>query len=183
MNEQTMSLVCHVRTGVILGLLAASLVGCADHQPEPPADAPFQLLSMGEKAPTYRAVTPAGDSIEIGPGQPVTLLNLWATWCGPCREEFPDLERLHQALAPHGLRVVAVDVEPDPPETVTRFAAEFEITFTVAIDPTGNIQEHYQAMGLPSSYLIGTDGTLLALWTGVLPPSAQRTIEAHLNKQ
>jgi thiol-disulfide isomerase/thioredoxin len=163
-----------------LSLLVVLPGGCAERVEEPPDDALFQPLTVGEAAPAYRVITPAGDSVAIGPGQGVTLLNLWATWCGPCLKEFPDIEQLHRELGPRGLRVVAVDVEADPPETVTRFAANLGVTFTVALDPAGAIEERYQSMGLPSSYLIGPDGLLLARWTGVLPPSARETIEAHL---
>lgn len=140
----------------------------------------FKPLTVGQPVPVYAAVTPGGDTLHIGPGQPLTLLNLWATWCGPCIEEFPDLEHLHQTLAPRGLRIVAVDVDPDPPEIVTRFAADLGVTFPLAIDPDGRVQDRFQAMAMPSSYLIDRDGHLLARWTGILPPSARDSIEAHL---
>ena len=164
-------------------LLLVAVAGCRPSANESAAsdeDAAFALLAIGEPAPSYQVVTPAGDSLSLGAGEPLTLLNLWATWCGPCREEFPDLETLHQDLAPRGLRVLAVDVDADPPEAVLNFASEWDITFALAIDRAGHIQTTYQAMGLPSSYLIGTDGRLLALWTGILPPSARATIEKHL---
>jgi thiol-disulfide isomerase/thioredoxin len=171
---------------IIACLLLVAATGCRpsadDPGPGEPGDTAFSLLSVGEPVPLYQVITPAGDSLSIGVGGPVTLLNLWATWCGPCREEFPDLEALHQELAPRGLRVLAVDVDADPPEAVLNFANEFDITFAVAIDRAGHIQSTYQAMGLPSSYLIGTDGRLLALWTGILPSTARATIEQHLTQ-
>jgi len=61
-----------------------------------------------------------------------------------------------------------------------RFAADLGVTFPLAIDPDGRVQEQFQAFAMPSSYLISRDGRLLARWTGILPPSARDTIEAHL---
>lgn len=151
-------------------------------QPSDVVDAPFSVLTPGEDAPRYSVVSLSGDTLGVSNTDEYTLLNLWATWCGPCREEFPDLEEIHRELGPAGLRVLAVDVDPDTPEAVLNFANEFDLTFKLAVDRDGRIQEVFSAVGLPSSFLIDSDGTLLARWSGVLPPGAKETIREHLNE-
>jgi len=171
---------------LVLLLVLAVADGLACRAPDAPAPAMstasegFKLLAAGDAVPRYTVATPAGDSLRIAPGGSLTLLNLWAPWCSPCLEEFPDLERLHRTFEAEGLRIVAVDVDPDPPETIRRFAAEMGTTFPIAGDPAGQIQQQFQALALPSSYLISPDGHLLARWTGVLPDSAAATIRRHL---
>jgi thiol-disulfide isomerase/thioredoxin len=174
----------------VIGLLALLAAGCGQRAETPDAPSPAAgantasgLLAAGDLVPEYRTVTPHGDTLQLGPQQPVTLLNLWATWCGPCIEEFPDLERLHRQLEPAGLRIIAVDVDPDAPETVLSFAADLGVTFTVATDPEGRIEERFQSMALPSSYLIDGEGRLVARWTGALKPAALETIEAYFTER
>ena len=99
----------------------------------------------------------------------VVLVNFWATWCAPCVKEMPALQRLHENLAPQGLRIVAVSVDPAPSPltppgpfgiSVRDFVERFGLTFTVLHDPTGRIQRVYQSPGLPSTYIIDRMGRI-----------------------
>jgi len=135
-------------------------------------------------APEYTAQTVEGDEIAIGPGQPVTLLNVWATWCVPCRTEFPDLEEVYREYAPQGLRLIAVSVDAGGTDRVQGFVDEMGTTFTIVHDREARIEELYRAMGLPNTYLIDGDGALVKSWLGPLPVAdARAAIEATLAGQ
>jgi cytochrome c biogenesis protein CcmG, thiol:disulfide interchange protein DsbE len=97
------------------------------------------------------------------------LLNLWATWCAPCVKEMPALQRLHEELAPQGLRIVAISVDRPPAVMnpfgqfsgdIRAFVERFGLTFTVLHDPSGGVQSVYQSSGLPTTYLIDREGRI-----------------------
>jgi thiol-disulfide isomerase/thioredoxin len=100
----------------------------------------------------------------------VVLLNVWATWCAPCREEMPSMQRLRQAISDPDFQVVAVSVDADAPGVlgylgrpggdVEGFVEELGLTFDILRDPSGRIGETYQTTGLPETFLIGRDGVI-----------------------
>ena len=91
----------------------------------------------------------------------VVLLNVWATWCDPCRREMPSIERLYQELGPKGFRVLAVSIDDaGAAGDIRDFAREYGLTFDILHDPTGGIQRTYQLIGVPESFLIDKDGVI-----------------------
>ncbi|HEY3304393.1 MAG TPA: TlpA disulfide reductase family protein [Candidatus Binatia bacterium] len=94
----------------------------------------------------------------------LVLLNFWATWCVPCREEMPAMERLYQQFKSKGFTIVAVDVK-DSRKDALQFLKELKITYPVMFDPEGEVGLLYGAWGLPATYLIGSKGEGLArMW-------------------
>ena len=97
----------------------------------------------------------------------VILLNIWATWCIPCRTEMPSIEAVHQALGPKGLKVVAVSVDNEGEEQKIRdFAREYQLSFEMLHDPTGSIEGIYRTTGVPETFVIARDGTVRKKWIG-----------------
>jgi peroxiredoxin len=90
----------------------------------------------------------------------VVLLNFWATWCGPCQEEMPAMERLARDFADRGLLVVAVNHE-EAQAVVADFVRDHGLTFPVLLDPDGGVAERYRVVGLPTSYVIDHKGVLV----------------------
>lgn len=91
----------------------------------------------------------------------VVLLNVWATWCAPCRAEMPDIEQLYEGYAARGFKVVAVSIDgPGMEAGIREFAKQFGLTFDVLHNPAGDIQDIYQMTGVPESFLIGRDGVI-----------------------
>lgn len=148
----------------------------------------FKPLSVGDPVPAYATRTLAGDTARVGDSQPqpLTLLNVWATWCVPCQKEFPDLERIHRDYGARGLRVLAVSVDADGDDTKIRdFIGRYSATFSIGHDPEGTIRDRYQSLGIPESYLISPDGKLLFRNPGAFPEGAatvRAAIEAALPK-
>jgi len=92
----------------------------------------------------------------------VVLLSFWATWCGPCRKEMPGMQRLWQRYKDQGLVVVAVSVDKGSLKRVLSFVKRHVLTYPVLLDPTGEVQNRYEVVGLPMSYIIGRDGKISA---------------------
>jgi len=91
----------------------------------------------------------------------VVFLNFWATWCGPCRFEMPSMEKLYQRFKSSGLEIVAVNLQEDR-DSVQRFVDEYDLSFPVLLDTTGRIGATYGARSIPTTYIVGRDGTVLA---------------------
>lgn len=132
------------------------------------------LVEPGSGAPQYAARNIATDttvSVRSYRGK-VILLNIWATWCPPCRIEMPSMEALQQKFAGTDFRVVAVSVDKDDEKVVEDFVREHGFTFDVLHDPTAGIQQVYQTTGVPESFVIDRDGVIVkkvigaALWDG-----------------
>ena len=132
----------------------------------------FRPIAVGEPVPEFAVRTLAGDSARIAPGEPVTLLNVWATWCGPCEKEFPEIEALQKEFGPRGLRIVAVSVDEGEDAAVADFVRAKGATFEIGRDPEGMIRRVYQGIGVPESYLISADGRLLVRQFGAIPDGA-----------
>ncbi|HYF39163.1 MAG TPA: TlpA disulfide reductase family protein, partial [Gemmatimonadales bacterium] len=89
-------------------------------------------LSVGKKAPDFQAVDLAsGDTVSLRERYQgyVTLLNIWATWCGPCRVEMPSMEQAYQSLAPEGFRIAAVSIDEGNSEDVRAFGQDLGLSF------------------------------------------------------
>lgn len=131
----------------------------------------FAPLEVGSPVPELAVRTLAGDTARVGGGGegPVTLLNVWATWCAPCEREFPELQRLQEAHGPEGLRILAISIDTGEDQPVADFAAERGATFIIGRDPRGVVQERFMTIGVPETFLITADGRLAWRKLGELP--------------
>jgi len=143
--------------GAGLALLLAALAACGGA-----AGDRLQPVEVGKPAPAYSATTLAGDSVSLASlrGR-VVLLNIWATWCHPCREEIPVLQALHERHAAEGLEVVGVSIDvASEREAVGEFVREFAMTYPVWLDPEGRVSNAFPAVGVPATFLIDPQGTV-----------------------
>lgn len=125
------------------------------------------LQPMPDNAPTpdFFLLDPSGKKTTLKDFRgKLVLLNFWATWCVPCREEMPAMERLYQQYKTKGFTIVAVDVK-DSRKDALAFIKELNITYPIMLDPDGEVGLLYGAWGLPTTYLIGPKGEGLArIW-------------------
>ncbi len=134
----------------------------------------------GHPAPDFALQTLAGDTLRLSDfkGQPV-LINFWATWCPPCRAEFPDFQRAYIDNIDN-LVIIGINNTPtDQPDRVADFVAEMGVTFPIVLDESGDVAETYNVLGLPTSIFIDRDGIVNELFTG---PINQAYIEAKLSE-
>jgi len=147
-------------------LMALALAGCAGAEAHPP--------QVGEQAPPFTALAMDGAEVrsEALIGQPF-MLNVWATWCGPCRREMPELQELHDLYVDQGFQVVGVSVDNRAAgDQIRMFVDELDIHFPILHDPTAAVQDIYFLLGLPGTFLIDAEGTIVRKWTGPFQPMA-----------
>lgn len=100
----------------------------------------------------------------------VVLVNLWATWCLPCKEEMPTLQAFYNKHKEEGLIIIAVN-DGDPKADVLQFVKDYELTFPVWLDPTYIATEQaFKTLNLPSSFVIDRNGTVQLMWVGGINP-------------
>jgi peroxiredoxin len=117
---------------------------------------------QGFLAPDFELKMPTGESVKLSDlrGQAV-LVNLWATWCPPCRAEMQSIEKVYQEYKDEGFTVLAVNMTyQDDPFAVVPFVNEQKLTFPILLDETGEMANAYQLRSLPSSYFIRRDGII-----------------------
>lgn len=173
----------------VLGLFALILVvsgfwvGLTTAEPgAEPADAADGAVRPGARgelaieASVVRFATPAGDSASLADysGQ-VVVLNLWGTWCPPCRREIPHLVELQRRLEGEGATVVGLAVDSGTPEEVTAFARDFEVNYPVWLGDSRTVVREYEALGFPTTFIVDRDGIIRRRYLG--PQTAERLLE------
>lgn len=149
---------------------AGASSGAALAQPDDPAPVSAPVgLEVGQRAPDFEAQTLDGETVALSDyrGQTV-LVNFWATWCGPCREEMPDFETIYNLHRAEGFVVLAVNNAEDR-GTVRAFAGELGLTFPIVLDETGAINDTLYGsaiQGYPTSLLIDPDGIIVQRFSG-----------------
>jgi len=121
-------------------------------------------VELGSKAPDFTAFTidsvPQKKTLADYRGQ-VLMINVWATWCLPCRVEMPSIEALHKAYGPKGLKIVAVSIDdPGTEPAIRAFAKQYGLTFEILHDAKGKITDAYDISGYPETFIIGRDGVI-----------------------
>ena len=150
-------------------LLLAS--GCASGS-ETPGNGDGRV-EVGLPAPAYATVSLDGDSVSLAQQKgKVVLLNIWATWCHPCRDEIPELRTIHNRYRDRGLELVGVSVDTDgTDETIRTFMKDFQMTFPIWRDPDERISTRFLAVGVPATFLIDKEGILRWRKTGPIAPN------------
>jgi peroxiredoxin len=122
--------------------------------------------SRAKLAEDFTVNTPGGGKFRLSEHRgKVVMINFWATWCPPCLEEMPAMERLHRRHQDTGFTLVAVSVDTDPAK-VTPFLTAQKLTFPIGLDPRMDLANSYSVRALPSSFIVGRDGNLAALAIG-----------------
>ena len=150
--------------GIILALVGALGLGVYAMHDE------FFPVDVGSRAPAFEARTVDGTnalrSLESYKGK-VVVLNIWATYCGPCLVEMPSFQQLHQQMANSDMRIVAVSIDDVVgADSVRRYAKNLGLTFDILLDSLHNIDRDYQATGYPETFIIARDGTIRKKWIG-----------------
>jgi cytochrome c biogenesis protein CcmG/thiol:disulfide interchange protein DsbE len=124
-------------------------------------------VGVGSKAPNFKAKdlqSRAPKTLADYKGQ-VVLLNVWATWCEPCKAEMPSMEELYRSYQPHGLHILAVSIDDYVTEdSIRAYAKDLGLTFEILHDPTHAIEKAYQTTGYPESFVIDRDGVIRRKW-------------------
>jgi cytochrome c biogenesis protein CcmG/thiol:disulfide interchange protein DsbE len=132
-------------------------------------DAAQPSALVGRPAPDLRGTTLDGAPFDLADwrGQ-VVLVNIWGSWCGPCREELPLLARAYATLQERGLHVVGIDVRDDAPLARTFLQEHGNASWPSVADPDGERAVDWGTFALPETYLVGPDGTVVAKAIGAV---------------
>lgn len=148
----------------------------------------IQRVEVGAEAPDFRVINLAtGDSVSLREHYEgsVTLINIWATWCIPCRVEMPAMERVYRDLAPRGFKIAAISIDEGSPEDVSAFVQDLKLTFDVLQDRSTGIQQVYQTTGVPESFLVNRQGVIVKRIIGAhdwASPVNRALVERLLNE-
>ncbi len=115
----------------------------------------------------------------------VVFLNIWATWCPPCREEMPSMEKLYQELRGNDFEILAVSIDASGATAVDAFMKEYKLSFPALLDPKGTITNLYGTTGVPESFVIGRDGIIEKIVIGPMDwftPEAVRFFRSLMQK-
>ena len=138
-----------------------------DKSPAAPTDLAAVPVKVNFAAPEIKLTTLDGvpSSLADYRGQ-VVLVNLWATWCPPCKAEMPALETFYRKHKDSGFAIVAIN-DGDPTPDVKKFVEDYGLTFPVWLDPTYIATEKaFKTLNLPSSFVVNRDGTVVLSWVG-----------------
>jgi len=133
-------------------------------------------IAVPAEAPKVGSTAPDFELVDLSTGQPITLsslkgkpvwINFWATWCPPCKEEMPIMQKLYDENKDKGLVILGVDVQ-EPESDVTPYIKEGGYSWTFVIDKTGKITDNYRVGGLPSHYFVDKEGIIQAIVIGGL---------------
>lgn len=120
----------------------------------------------GQPAPDFTLSASDGTTYRLSElrGRPV-MINFWATWCGPCKEEMPAIDEAYQAYKGSGFIVLAVNVE-ESAAPVDRYVSKLKLTFPVLLDPSGSVSARYRVRSLPTTVFVRPDGIIDGMRAG-----------------
>lgn len=140
---------------LLLALLAAIALGHA--------------AQAADAAPDFTLKANGGGNLRLSEHRgEVILLNFWASWCGPCRQEMPLLETLHQRYGELGFSVLGVNVDKDPAKAA-QLLRDIPVSFPVLLDDQGSVAARYDVSAMPTTVLIDRDGNMRYLHRGFKP--------------
>ncbi|NJO81746.1 MAG: TlpA family protein disulfide reductase [Blastochloris sp.] len=131
-------------------------------------------IRVGVRAPAISLETLDGRQVSLAEQRgKVVIVNLWASWCGPCRAEMPALQALYRAEQARGLEIFAVNsTMQDSPQAAQAFVAEHGLTFPILLDTEGVVGEDYRLRSLPSTFIVDRQGIIQAIFFGGPLPEA-----------
>jgi peroxiredoxin len=159
----------------LFGFGSGLLIATNANQPAAPVSAPaapvIQFLRENEPAPDFELRTFDGQTVRLSDfkGRPV-LINFWASWCPPCKEETPDLIAAYNDLRDVNAVFIGIGTQDDT-DKLKQFAEEYQIPYLVVEDPLGKVSNQYRVLGMPTTFLVDTDGILRKAINGVVTRS------------
>ncbi|NJN15246.1 MAG: TlpA family protein disulfide reductase [Oscillochloris sp.] len=158
-------------TAYCLFVAVIMLAGCAPRNAD-------EGVQVGQILPNAELTTFAGEKVNVHDlrGQPV-VINFWATWCEPCKEEIPMLQAAYENTSRTGFQLLAVTNESR--STVEEFVGSFGMSFPVVFDPGGRAGNRYRVQAIPTTFFLDSEGRILARHMGALDA---QTLAGYLSR-
>ena len=120
-------------------------------------------------APDFTLKSRDGKNVRLSELQgQVVMINFWASWCGPCRQEMPHLENIHQEYADYGFTLLGINVD-EKQEQAEKLLAQIPVSFPILFDPSSSVSKQYNVDAMPTTILIDRDGNLRHLHRAYRP--------------
>lgn len=123
----------------------------------------FEPVLEGKNAPDFALPDLKGKMVKLSDYRgKVVFVNFWATWCKPCEEEMPSMQRMYEVLKKQyqNFELLAVSIDSKEPDVVEAFAKKYEVTFPVLHDKKGKIKEMYKTTGVPETFIVDQNGVI-----------------------
>ena len=169
-------------------LFVAAILIMVDHYYETPMTlADVQLppgvdtekSEVGFKAPAFTVRNLKGQRVQLADYKgKVIILNLWATWCGPCRVEMPGMENLYRRYRSEGLEILAVSLDKGSTDKVQTFADEYRLSFPILLDSDGQVERLYDTHTIPTTFVVDKRGMIVAEVDGAKHWESEETFKA-----
>jgi peroxiredoxin len=152
----------YLRVLLVCGLTGILLCGCSrqDSDVESSAGAAPEFALKDVDGTVYRLSDFRGN---------VVILNFFATWCGPCRQEIPDLVKLYQGFAEHGLRIIGVSMDEGGADVLKPFIRQYNMTYPVVLATRQMVLDYGGVQGIPNTFLIDRKGLISENFMGLVP--------------
>jgi len=136
-----------------------------------------KTVAVGDVAPDFQLEDTKGNKVSLSDLRgKVVMVNLWATWCPPCIEEMPSMERLHEVMAGEDFVLLAINAEQNGRTVVPEFLQKTPYTFPILYDDKGVVQKLYGVYKFPESFIVGKNGKVVEKIIGPLDWSSLKTI-------
>ncbi|EIJ77982.1 ahpC/TSA family protein [Bacillus methanolicus PB1] len=148
----------------LFAMLTVAFVQAMEKEETPRQPDNLQGLQTGVKAPDFEIKTLTGETVKLSQfeGKKV-MLNFWATWCPPCKEEMPEMEQFYREKKEE---IVILAVNIDPQYDVQRFAKEMGVTFPILLDEDDSVNKKYQILTIPTTFFIDEKGMIRSKYLG-----------------
>ena len=127
-----------------------------------------------QPAPDFTLKSLTGENIKLSEMRGrVVLVNFWATWCAPCKEELPFFNQLYKKYRKTGLEILGVNIDKSSRKAAD-FSSSLGLEFPILLDPSGTVSSKYHITSMPSTIVVGKDGTIRYVHRGYLPGDPKR---------
>src|SRR5258705_3414627 len=167
--------------GLALAVLASGSAAAQQRKAGPSVDGLIKSIGLTKptftRAPDFNLRDGGGGIASLGGNRGnLTLLNFWATWCGPCREEMPSMEQLSRSFGGQGFTILAVN-QRESATQVERFMKTNGLNFRAPLDTDGRVSNSYRVYGIPVSYLIDANGQAIGMKSGSRDWAAREVVD------
>jgi len=161
---------------VIVLVVGAAVYLVSSSSSRPPSEV-VKSVVVGDLAPDFQLDDTKGNKVSLSDLRgKVVMVNLWATWCPPCIEEMPSMERLHEVMEGDDFVMLAINTEQNGRSIVPKFLEKTPYTFPILYDDKGVVQKLYGVYKFPESFIVGKDGKVVEKVIGPFDWSSAKTI-------
>lgn len=162
---------------VLVTLLILTIAGCSKKESATPS-APAGPVKEGKPAPLFTLPDLSGKSVSLADHRgKVVLVNFWATWCPPCREEIPSMVRLNTIMEGKPFKMLCISINEEGKKDVDQFLSSQKITLPVLLDPTNEVARSYGITGVPETFVVDPDGVVVKHVVGGLDWSSKDVVD------